>query len=147
MNRDHQPRFRVETWKHQRINGFEEGIRGRLDGPWRWSCRFISSHWRCSVVKYAAPEYRWKFSIITETKSVNTLTAPIKLYTRKKMALCCAASARGCMSRPLMLMALCITSIQPSSDTISKRISKALLKSSNEYMLPSVGFVHARGAR
>lgn len=51
------------------------------------------------------------------------MTPPKRLKTMKKMLFHCAAFCRGWRSRPTMAIAEAITSIHPSKDTISNRMS------------------------
>ena len=61
------------------------------------------------------------------------------------MALTWDALVCGCIPNPVMLVATPMTSVQPSSETISNRMRRDERKLSNENVVDGDGFAHTRG--
>src|SRR6267142_2930102 len=63
----------------------------------------------------------------------------------KKIALTWDALVCGCWLGPVMLVTTPMTSIHPSSETISKRMSNDARNESKENVVDGDGFAHTRG--
>ena len=83
------------------------------------------------------------------TKRVRMMTPPNRLKIRKKMAFHCEALSCDCAPFPTMVIEDDMTSIQPSSETISKRMRTDCRNESNaQTPAPSgLGFAHTRGVK
>ena len=84
------------------------------------------------------------------TKRVKIMTAPNRLKMRKNIEFHCSLSFEGWVSGPTMLIAEDMTSIHPSSETISNSIRMAFRNESKDQTVVEAvrpGFDHTLGVK